>query len=111
MRSLQARCLQPSERIVSSAPLCTIFTHHLFLDPLVGKLHHAIERLRENRTGIANPEFKKEQLWEALLDVKVWYGFFYAIACVTPSTAVANFGGLIIKGKSWHNGAGRAFFC
>ena len=59
----------------------------------------AIERLRENRTGIANKEFKKEQLVEAFLDIKVWYGFFYSIACVVPTTAVASFGGLIIKGK------------
>ncbi|KAJ9623744.1 hypothetical protein H2204_011146 [Knufia peltigerae] len=58
----------------------------------------AIERLRDNRTGIRNTEFKKGQLKEALLDVKVWYGFFYAIACIVPSTSVANFGGLIIKG-------------
>lgn len=60
----------------------------------------AVERLRDNRTGIQSTEFKKEQLVEALLDIKVWYGFFYSIACVVPSTAVANFGGLIIKGKS-----------
>ncbi|KAL4907795.1 major facilitator superfamily domain-containing protein [Aspergillus multicolor] len=58
----------------------------------------AVERLRENRTGIATTEFKKEQCYEALLDLKVWYGFLYAIACVVPSSAVANFGGLIIKG-------------
>jgi MFS family permease len=58
----------------------------------------AVERLRENRTGIANDEFKWDQFKEALLDVKVWYGFFYSIVCVTPATAVANFGGLIIKG-------------
>ncbi|KIV80889.1 hypothetical protein PV11_08356 [Exophiala sideris] len=35
---------------------------------------------------------------EALTDVKVWYGFFYAIACVVPATSVANFGSLIING-------------
>lgn len=50
----------------------------------------AVERLRENRTGIANKEFKMSQAIEALLDVKVWYAFFYAIACVVPSTAVAS---------------------
>ncbi|KAL3457164.1 major facilitator superfamily domain-containing protein [Aspergillus heterothallicus] len=60
----------------------------------------AIERIRENRTGVASDEFKKEQMFEAFLDLKVWYGFFYSIACVVPSSAVANFGGLIIKGKA-----------
>lgn len=59
----------------------------------------AVERLRENRTGIANKSFKKEQVWEALLDIKVWYGFFYSIACIIPATAVGSFGGLIIKGN------------
>lgn len=59
----------------------------------------AVERLRENRTGVSNPGFNKDELKEALLDIKVWYGFFYSIACVVPTTAVANFGGLIIKGE------------
>ncbi|KAH8664252.1 allantoate permease [Xylariales sp. PMI_506] len=63
----------------------------------------AVERLRENRTGIANTEFKKDQFWEALGDVKVWYGFFYAIACVVPASAVANFGTLIIKGFGYNS--------
>ncbi|KAK4947979.1 hypothetical protein LTR10_013032 [Elasticomyces elasticus] len=58
----------------------------------------AIQRLKDNRTGVTNTEFKKEQLIEALTDVKVWYGFFYAIACVVPATSIANFGSLIIKG-------------
>lgn len=59
----------------------------------------AVERLRENRTGIRNPTFKKDQFIEAFTDPKVWYGFFYSIACVVPATTVANFGSLIIKGK------------
>lgn len=59
----------------------------------------AVERLRENRTGISSQKFKKDQLWEAFTDIKVWYGFFYSIACVVPTTAVGSFGGLIIKGE------------
>lgn len=59
----------------------------------------AVERLRENRTGIQNKDFKKDQFIEAFKDPKVWYGFFYSIACVVPATAVANFGSLVIKGK------------
>lgn len=50
----------------------------------------AVIRLRENRTGISNKEFKMSQAIEALLDVKVWYAFFYAICCVVPSTSVAS---------------------
>lgn len=59
----------------------------------------AIDRLRLNRTGVqANHVFKRDQFYEAVTDVKVWYGFFYSIACVVPATAVANFGSLVIKG-------------
>lgn len=58
----------------------------------------AVERLRQNRTGIANSEYKKDQMIEAFRDPKVWYGFFYAVCCVIPANAVANFGGLIIEG-------------
>ena len=61
----------------------------------------AVERLRDNRTGASNETtFKKEQMWEALTDIKVWYGFFYSIACIIPATAVGSFGGLIIRGKN-----------
>lgn len=50
----------------------------------------AVERVRENRTGIANRDFKKDQFIEALTDFKVWFGFFYMFVCVLPSTAVAS---------------------
>ena len=65
----------------------------------------AIERLRENRTGISNPEFKKNQMIEAFMDPKVWYGFFYTFAIVITGTAVASFGGLIVTGMCpfWSN--------
>ena len=58
----------------------------------------AVERIRANRTGIANPEFKKDQFIEALLDEKVWWSFFYTIVWMIPMTAVASFGSLVIKG-------------
>lgn len=46
----------------------------------------AIERLRDNRTGVANKEFKKYQLMEALKDPIVSYSFFYAISCMVPNS-------------------------
>lgn len=58
-----------------------------------------VERLRMNRTGVRSTEFKKDQFIAALKDPKVWYDFFYSIACVVPATTVANFGSLVIKGK------------
>jgi MFS transporter, ACS family, allantoate permease len=60
----------------------------------------AVERLRENRIGISNAEFKKNQLLETFTDFKVWYGFFFSILYTIAATAVASFGGLVIKGTS-----------
>ncbi|CZR58593.1 related to allantoate permease [Phialocephala subalpina] len=63
----------------------------------------AIERLRDNRTGVANKEFKKYQLMEALKDPIVYYSFFYAISCVVPNSGVSFFGAQIIKGMGFNN--------
>ncbi|EXJ79503.1 hypothetical protein A1O1_08767 [Capronia coronata CBS 617.96] len=57
----------------------------------------AIERLRDNRTGVANREFKKHQLIEALKDPLVYYNFFLVILVVVPNSGVSFFGTLIIK--------------
>lgn len=32
----------------------------------------AVERLRENQDSLKDKHFKKEQMWEAVTDVKVW---------------------------------------
>lgn len=33
----------------------------------------AVERIRRNRTGVANPKFEKSQFIEAIMDPKIWY--------------------------------------
>jgi MFS family permease len=48
----------------------------------------AVERLRDNRTGVVNREFKRHQLWEALKDPLVYYNFFFAILVVVPNSGV-----------------------
>jgi hypothetical protein len=58
----------------------------------------AVERIRRNRTGVANPELKKYQIMEALLEIKNWWSFFYTIVWMIPMTAIASFGSLVIKG-------------
>ncbi|KAF2104482.1 MFS general substrate transporter [Rhizodiscina lignyota] len=63
----------------------------------------AVERLRANRTGVANKEFKKNQFIEGLTDPLVYYSFFYAISCVVPNSGVSFFGTLIIKGMGFNN--------
>jgi len=56
----------------------------------------AVERLRANRTGVANREFKRHQVIEALKDPLVYYNFFFAILVVVPNSGVSfvslNFG-------------------
>ncbi|KAK4689354.1 oxysterol-binding protein 1, partial [Tremellales sp. Uapishka_1] len=60
----------------------------------------AIERLRANQTGTGTNEFKKEQLWELLLDIKTYNWLFIALllnigASVTNAfgpTLLSNFG-------------------
>ncbi len=49
----------------------------------------AVERLRDNRTGVANREFKKYQLIEALKDPLVYYNFFLVILIVVPNSGVS----------------------
>ena len=39
----------------------------------------AVERVRRNRTGVTNPEFKRNQFIEAITDCKIWYAFFFTI--------------------------------
>lgn len=49
----------------------------------------AIERLRENRTGVTNREFKKYQFIEASKDPLIYYNFFYNILVVVPNSGVS----------------------
>ncbi|KAK5713495.1 hypothetical protein LTR15_011195 [Elasticomyces elasticus] len=63
----------------------------------------AVERLRDNRTGVGNKEFKPYQLVEALKDPFTYYFFLYPISCVVPNSGVSFFGALIIKGMGFTN--------
>ncbi|KUJ11093.1 MFS allantoate transporter [Mollisia scopiformis] len=58
----------------------------------------AVERVRENQTGIKNTTFKKYQLIEALLDPKTWFLFFFGLSTQVVNGSVSNFGTLTIKG-------------
>jgi hypothetical protein len=58
----------------------------------------AIERLRENQTGIKNGEIKWYQVREAVLDPKTWFIFLLGVSTQIVNGAVSNFGSLIIKG-------------
>lgn len=58
----------------------------------------AIERLRENHTGLKNKEIKYHQLLEAITDSKTWFFFLFGVSSQVVNGAVSNFASLIIKG-------------
>ncbi|ROW03690.1 hypothetical protein VMCG_05357 [Cytospora schulzeri] len=57
----------------------------------------AVERLAINRTGISNKVWKWDQVWEALLDFKVWLIFLFNIAINIPNGGLQAFGTIIIS--------------
>ncbi|KAK9857913.1 hypothetical protein MYU51_020289 [Penicillium brevicompactum] len=58
----------------------------------------AVERLRDNQTGIENRNMKPRQIFEALTDWKVWTFFLLGLSGNIPNGGISNFGTLIIKG-------------
>ncbi|KAF2008826.1 major facilitator superfamily transporter [Aaosphaeria arxii CBS 175.79] len=58
----------------------------------------AIERVRENMTGIKSDEWKWKQSFEAFLDIKVWLLFIIQITSQIANGGIHGFGSIIIKG-------------
>ncbi|ORY63838.1 major facilitator superfamily domain-containing protein [Pseudomassariella vexata] len=58
---------------------------------------HAVQRLAGNRTGIANRVWKWDQVWEALLDIRIWIIFFFNIVINIPNGGLQTFGSIIIS--------------
>jgi MFS transporter, ACS family, allantoate permease len=59
--------------------------------------YHAVGRLAENRTGIANRIWKWDQVREGLLDVKIWIIVLFNIAINIPNGGLQTFGTIIIN--------------
>ncbi|KAL8774315.1 MAG: hypothetical protein Q9209_001066 [Squamulea sp. 1 TL-2023] len=57
----------------------------------------AVERLRKGQTGVRCQILKREQLSEAVLDIKIWLLFFMMAAAYTVNGAVSGFGPLIVS--------------
>lgn len=57
----------------------------------------AIERIRENKTGIKNSTFKWEQCKEAFLDPQVWLLCLIEFVGCLPAGGIQNFGNLILE--------------
>ncbi|KAL4955575.1 major facilitator superfamily domain-containing protein [Aspergillus filifer] len=62
----------------------------------------SIERVRANQTGIENKTFRKEQVLEAFLDIRVWLMFLFNIWISIPNGGLTNFSPLIVKGLGYN---------
>ncbi|TVY22577.1 putative transporter [Lachnellula hyalina] len=62
-----------------------------------------IQRKATDNTGMESKTFKKEQIWEALMDVKTWLIWFAIVALQVPNGGLTTFNTLIIKGLGFNN--------
>lgn len=60
-----------------------------------------IDRIKGNGTGVENRRFKRDQFVEALLDLKTWLLFLFAVTSNSPNGGLTTFQGLIIKGMGF----------
>lgn len=58
----------------------------------------AIERVAQNRQGVKNSRFKKEQATQCFKDPKTWILFVMAVSAQVPNSALTSFTSLIVKG-------------
>ncbi|KGO45643.1 Major facilitator superfamily domain, general substrate transporter [Penicillium expansum] len=58
----------------------------------------AVERIRENQTGVENKHLKPYQILEAFMDYKLYMFFILGMVCNIPNGGISNFGTIIIKG-------------
>ncbi|CDO74069.1 hypothetical protein BN946_scf185043.g119 [Trametes cinnabarina] len=58
----------------------------------------AIERIRDGQCGTENKRFKKEQVVEALLDIRTWLIVVATLLTNIPNGGLANFTNIIVKG-------------
>ncbi|KAF7352856.1 MFS general substrate transporter [Mycena venus] len=58
----------------------------------------ALERVRDDQGGTENHKIKKDQIFEALLDIRTWLIVLTTLLCSIPNGGLSNFSNLIIKG-------------
>ncbi|KAI9806537.1 MAG: hypothetical protein M1833_003724 [Piccolia ochrophora] len=79
-------------------------------NPMKSRLTHeekiwAIERLRENQTGIENKHFKPKQMLEAFRDPQTYFIIFITISSNVPNGAVSSYQATIIQGFGYSSKA------
>lgn len=57
----------------------------------------AVERLRDDQTGVENKHLKWAQVWEALCDWKVWTFLLLGLSGNIPNGGISNYGTLLLK--------------
>lgn len=57
----------------------------------------ALERVRDDQGGTENHKIKKEQIFEALLDIRTWLIVLTTLMTSIPNGALSNFSNIIIK--------------
>ncbi|KAK3112732.1 hypothetical protein LTR53_010680 [Teratosphaeriaceae sp. CCFEE 6253] len=77
-------------------------------NPMKSRLTHeekvwAIERLRENMTGIENKQFKWSQVLECVKDPQTWLLSLIVISSNVPNGAVSSFQATLIKGFGYNS--------
>ncbi|KAF7313734.1 MFS general substrate transporter [Mycena chlorophos] len=58
----------------------------------------ALERVRNDQGGTENKTIKREQIFEALLDIRTWLVVLSTILTSIPNGALSNYSNIIIKG-------------
>ncbi|KAL2848292.1 major facilitator superfamily domain-containing protein [Aspergillus pseudodeflectus] len=75
--------------------------------PLITKFLSEAERtlvvakVRNNGTGVENETFKWTHSWEAMVDLKTWLLFLFAVASNSPNGGLTSLQGLIIRGMGF----------
>ncbi|SCU86767.1 LADA_0E00166g1_1 [Lachancea dasiensis] len=64
----------------------------------------AVERIRTNKQGFGNRHFKKEQVYEALRDPRLYLYFFLQVAVAIPNGGFSNFSAQMIAGLGYGKG-------
>lgn len=60
---------------------------------------YCVERIRNNRTGFGNKQFKFSQFREALLDPCIYLFFFYMVGYGITNGGVGNFGSILLNSQ------------
>ncbi|KAL3476051.1 major facilitator superfamily transporter [Aspergillus californicus] len=60
-----------------------------------------VARVRNNGAGVENKQFKWKQFVEAMVDLKTWLLFLYAVTSNSPNGGLTSFQGLIIRGMGF----------